>query len=114
MQTAYLDKANYASTTIFTFCSQLWGGGGAPFAYAPATNTCTDAAGTTCRLLGAVPEVWDEAERWGGRVAIASRTDEPSWARELLGQFVTASGRRLSDVVDPQLVEMCVDSPLIQ
>lgn len=76
--------------------------------YDSATNTCKDTAGTTCRLLGAIPEVWDEVGQWGGKVAIASRTDEPSWARELLGLFVTSSGQRLIDVVDANLVEMYV------
>jgi len=91
-----------------SFLLQLWGGGGAPFVYDPATNTCKDTAGTTCRLLGAIPDVWDEVGQWGGKVAIASRTDEPSWARDLLCLFVTSSGQRLIDVVDPNLVEMCV------
>ena len=87
---------------------QLWGpGGGTPFSYDPTTNTATDGAGTVCRLLGAVPEIWEALHRdpalAGARVAIASRTDEPAWARELLSLLRTSGGTPLMDVVEPGL-----------
>lgn len=107
---------------------QLWGGGGAPFQYRSTDNSCIDAAGTRVFLLGAIPEVLheeicqvvcvptklvahtqvvEEAVGWGARLAIASRTDEPLWAREILGMFKTAKGATLIDLFDPTLIEMC-------
>ncbi len=85
---------------------QLWGGGGAPFTYADGENECIDRAGTRVRLLGAVPEVVEEVGAWGGRIAIASRTDEPEWAREILGKFKSAHGNTIIDLIDPDLIEM--------
>ena len=67
-----------------------------------------DAAGTSVKLLGAIPEVFDEVGAWGNgaRIAIASRTDEPAWAREILGKFLSVGGATLIERVDPALVEM--------
>jgi len=101
------------------FCSstnvQLWGGGGSPFTYEESTNTCVDRAGTSVKLLGAIPEIFDEVGQWGNgaRVAIASRTDEPSWAREILGKFQSVGGATLIERVDPDLVEMCVTVAMV-
>ena len=68
----------------------LWGGG-APFKQcgtAP-NNTLTDVQNTTCRLLGDVAASWAELHRRVSAgepivVGIASRSDEPAWARECL------------------------------
>ena len=84
---------------------ELWGGG-APFTYDAAANTCTDSNGVVVRLLGAIPEVFDEIRAWGGQIAIASRTDEPSWAREILNKFRTRSGETLMACVAPKLDEL--------
>jgi hypothetical protein len=53
-------------------------------------------------------KVMEEALDWGTgtRLAIASRTDEPDWAREILGKFKSSKGRHLMDLMDPNLVEM--------
>mmetsp|Transcript_19804 Transcript_19804/g.39270 ORF Transcript_19804/g.39270 Transcript_19804/m.39270 type:complete len:181 (+) Transcript_19804:90-632(+) len=84
---------------------QLWGGG-APFEYVAEDNSCTDARGTSVRLLGAIPEVFEEVRERGGKIAIASRTDEPSWARELLTKFTTVNGNTLESLVEGNLTEM--------
>lgn len=67
-----------------------------------------DKRGTSVRLLGAIPDIFDEVVSWGNgaRLAIASRTDEPSWAREILGKFRSSSGASLESLLDPDLVEM--------
>ena len=41
-------------------------------------------AGTPVKLLGEVATVVEEARAWGARLAIASRTDEPSWVGGLI------------------------------
>jgi hypothetical protein len=53
-------------------------------------------------------QVWEEVLIWegGARLAIASRTDEPSWAREILGKFKSTKGNVLLDLVDFNLIEM--------
>mmetsp|Transcript_58339 Transcript_58339/g.132114 ORF Transcript_58339/g.132114 Transcript_58339/m.132114 type:complete len:182 (-) Transcript_58339:216-761(-) len=85
---------------------QLWGGGGPPFKYSTTDNTCADRAGTVVRLLGAIPEIFDEIPEWGGRIAIASRTDEPAWASDLLTKFKSSQGCTLIDLIDDNLIEM--------
>eukprot|EP00035_Acanthoeca_spectabilis_P012072 m.213491 g.213491 ORF g.213491 m.213491 type:complete len:190 (+) comp15522_c0_seq5:2240-2809(+) len=69
---------------------QLWGGG-APFKYHPSSNTCTDRAGVTVRLMGATVDVWHQIatdpEFAETEIAIASCCDEPSWAEEILRKF---------------------------
>ena len=84
---------------------ELWGGG-APFVYDPDKNTCTDSKGVPVRLLGAIPDVFDEIRAWGGSIAIASRTDEPAWAREILNKFRTSRGDTLMSCVTPGLDEL--------
>ena len=84
---------------------ELWGGG-APFIYDESTNTCTDSRGVRVRLLGAIPQILDDIKSWGGEIAIASRTDEPSWAREILNKFRTSTGETLMSCVTPNLDEM--------
>lgn len=66
----------------------LWGGG-APFKQngtAP-NNTLTDSVGTNVHLMSQVAESWAECHRRAQAgepllVGVASRSDEPSWARE--------------------------------
>jgi hypothetical protein len=58
------------------------------------------------RLLGAIPEVFEEVREWGGKIAIASRTDEPTWAREIAAKFVTVNGHTLESLVESDLTEM--------
>jgi hypothetical protein len=86
---------------------KLWGGG-APFTYNDKKNECVDVRGTHVKLLGDIPSIWDEVGEWGtdSMVAIASRTDEPTWAREILGKFRSAKGKLLIDIVHPDLIEM--------
>ena len=91
----------------------LFGGGGAPFKQNATTpnNTLTDASGTKCRMLGDVAAVWAElhARKSAGEplvVGVASRSDEPSWARECLRSFIVAPGVSMMDVVTPELCEI--------
>ena len=77
---------------------ELWGGG-APFrqdSRAP-NNTLTDARGTKVRMLGDVAACFEEchSRMQAGEpllVGVASRSDEPSWARECLRKFCCAEG----------------------
>ena len=90
----------------------LWGGG-APFKQcgtAP-NNTLTDVQNTTCRLLGDVAASWAELHRRVSAgepivVGIASRSDEPAWARECLQKFMVADGVSMMDVVGEELCEI--------
>ena len=68
---------------------QLWGGG-APFKQNATTpnNTLTDSRGTSCRMLSDVAACWAECHTRMERgepviVGVASRSDEPTWAREV-------------------------------
>ena len=84
---------------------QLWGGG-APFeqlSTAP-NNRLHDRRKTPCRMLGDVASCFAELHRRMGAgepllVGVASRSDEPSWARECLRKFVVADGVSMMDVV---------------
>ena len=83
----------------------LWGGG-APFKQngTEPNNTLTDQRGETVRLLGDVAASWAECHRrmQAGQpllVGIASRSDEPSWARECLRKFFVAPSVAMMDVV---------------
>ena len=72
----------------------LWGGG-APFERV-ADNTLLDTSSRHVTLLGAVPEILLELKTdpaWAGvTVAVASCTDEPSWADECMNKFRLADG----------------------
>jgi magnesium-dependent phosphatase 1 len=91
----------------------LWGGG-APFRQdsADANNTLTDSAGVTCRMIGDVADAWSDLHRRmrSGQallVGVASRSDEPSWARECLRKFVVdGSGTCMMDVVTEERCEI--------
>ena len=90
----------------------LWGGG-APFkqgATCP-NNTLTDRSGTSVRLLADVAASWAECHRriQAGQsllVGIASRSDEPQWARECLRKFFVAPGVTMMDVVTEERCEI--------
>ena len=91
---------------------ELWGGG-APFkqnSSAP-NNTLTDARGTTVRMLADVATSFAELHRrkQAGEkivVGIASRSDEPNWARECLRKFIVAPGVSMMDVVNDGCCEI--------
>jgi magnesium-dependent phosphatase 1 len=91
---------------------QLWGGG-APFkpnGNQP-NNKLTDSRGTSVRLLGDVATCWAECQMRMLRgdallVGVASRSDEPSWARECLRKFIVADGVSMMDVVTEELCEI--------
>ncbi|KAL1504426.1 hypothetical protein AB1Y20_010832 [Prymnesium parvum] len=82
----------------------LWGGG-APFT-PRADGDLSDASGRRVHLLGDVRRILFELkaeERWQGVVvAVASRTDEPAWARECMQKFEVGprgSGVFLADCI---------------
>ena len=78
---------------------ELWGGG-APFTYDAATNSCTDNRGTVVRLFGAIATAWAMvADSPDSCLAIASRCDEPSWGREILGKFKVSNGQTMMEAV---------------
>lgn len=68
---------------------QLWNSGGAPFT--PDGDDMLTQSGERVVLLGAAREILRElrtTDDWSStKVAISSRTDEPSWAAELLDKF---------------------------
>jgi len=91
---------------------QLWGGG-APFKVLSTTpnNELQDRRGTPVRMLGDVAACFANlhARIQAGEhllVGIASRSDEPSWARECLNSFVVADGITMMDVVGEERCEI--------
>ena len=85
---------------------ELWGGG-APFTQLSTepNNKLKDTRGTTCRLLADTAACMAElhARMQAGEpllVGIASRSDEPAWARECLSKFICAPGVSMMDVVN--------------
>ena len=93
----------------------LMGGGGAPGEFDAARNVATDRHGEAVKLLGAIPQIFEalraEPRFAGCQVAIASRSDEPAWARALLDTFETApdadgATRKLSSVLAPACVRI--------
>ena len=84
---------------------ELWGGG-APFIQegTQANNTLRDAKGTRVRMLGNTAQCWADLH-WRMQagedllVGVASRSDEPAWARECLKKFIVAPGVSMMDVV---------------
>ena len=90
----------------------LWGGG-APFKQdsTAVNNTLIDSKGTKCRLLGDVAACWAEchSRMQAGQpliVGVASRSDEPTWARECLNKFMVKPGVSMMDVVTESLCEI--------
>ncbi|KAJ1455369.1 magnesium-dependent phosphatase-1 [Pelagophyceae sp. CCMP2097] len=93
---------------------QLWGGGGAPFTGPDAKNELRDVAGTRVHLLGNVAEIWGKLHADNEIVAVASRSDEPTWARECLKKFkVDAAGTSMMDVVTEGRCEIYKGSKVI-
>ena len=88
----------------------LMGGGGAPFEFDAARNVATDRHGEAVKLLGAIPQIFEalraEPRFAGCQVAIASRSDEPAWARECIKKFCVGDGVPLSDIIAPNLIEI--------
>ena len=90
----------------------LWGGG-APFKELASTpnNELHDRRGTPVRMLGDVAACFANlhARMKAGEpllVGIASRSDEPSWARECLKKFIVADGVSMMDVVGEERCEI--------
>ena len=85
----------------------LFGGGGGPFQQndTTANNTLTDRGGTRVHLLADVAASFAElhALMQSGQpllVGVASRSDEPNWARECLRKFiVNSAGTSMMDGV---------------
>mmetsp|Transcript_3509 Transcript_3509/g.10359 ORF Transcript_3509/g.10359 Transcript_3509/m.10359 type:complete len:174 (-) Transcript_3509:68-589(-) len=71
-------------------------GRGSPFAKTSNPDHMTSAGGETVKLLGITREVWSmlygDARFAETGIAVASRCDEPAWARELLGMYEVAPG----------------------
>eukprot|EP00181_Compsopogon_caeruleus_P006301 CAMPEP_0184684756 /NCGR_PEP_ID=MMETSP0312-20130426/16621_1 /TAXON_ID=31354 /ORGANISM="Compsopogon coeruleus, Strain SAG 36.94" /LENGTH=186 /DNA_ID=CAMNT_0027138283 /DNA_START=387 /DNA_END=947 /DNA_ORIENTATION=+ len=77
--------------------------GGSPFRAAPdGSGEVLDCQGTRVRLLGESKRILATlAEAPDDQVAIASRTDEPSWAREVMDKtIVGTSGRNMRSCFD--------------
>jgi len=91
---------------------QLWGGG-APFKQlgdAP-NNKLRDSRGTTVQMIGDVAEVLADLHRRqeaGEQLmaAVASRSDEPDWARECLRKFIVLPGLTMMDVMTEKRCEI--------
>lgn len=66
---------------------QLWGDS-PPFSQTSDPAVLRTARGKPVRLLGDVRNVWRQLHADGVTVAVASRSDEPEWARECLLKFV--------------------------
>jgi magnesium-dependent phosphatase 1 len=85
-------------------------GRGAPFKYDAAKCEATAIGGDRVRLLGDVGSIWGElhsCEVWRQtEVAIASRCDEPQWARELLSKFEVLPGVTMMEVANQKLVQI--------
>ena len=88
---------------------ELWGGGGAPFKNRSDGNL-QDRGGTIVRLLGDVKNIMKEFKtdpKWSESVvAVASSCDEPTWARECIKKFPISPELKLSDVFDPDNIEI--------
>ena len=91
----------------------LFGGGGGPFKQNETTpnNKLTDRGGTTVRLLGDVAASWADlhTRMQAGQpllVGVASRSDEPNWARECLRKFIVKPGVAMMDVVTEERCEI--------
>ncbi|KAA8495313.1 Magnesium-dependent phosphatase 1 [Porphyridium purpureum] len=81
---------------------ELWGGG-APFKPNKDGNV-VDRSGTEVRLLGNSRSLLLELrtdERWKDtQVAVASRTDEPTWAEECMQKIMIADGMNMKSTID--------------
>jgi len=91
---------------------QLWGGG-APFQQQSTTpnNKLKDVRGTPVRMLADVSTSFAllHEQMQAGEplvVGVASRSDEPAWARECLNKFIVKPGVSMMDVVTPERCEI--------
>jgi len=79
----------------------LWGGG-APFRLSK-NGDLVDCRGQNVRMLGAVPQILYELKmdsKWeSSTVAVASCTDEPSWADECMRKFEIGGGFCIKDAI---------------
>ena len=87
----------------------LWGGGGSPFS--PTSNgNVKDRANTTVKIIGDLREILLDVQtdsKWSDtKIAVASSCDEPSWARECIGQISIGEKYKLKDIFDPNLTEI--------
>jgi magnesium-dependent phosphatase 1 len=65
---------------------QLWGDS-PPFTPTSDPGCLKTARGTDVRLLGDTRQIWRELHEAGMTIGVASRSDEPAWARECLQKF---------------------------
>eukprot|EP00965_Chrysotila_dentata_P194175 6176203-Pleurochrysis_carterae.AAC.2 len=107
-----LDAACWMPEMYLRACCQLWGGG-APFKQLSTSpnNRLEDCRGTAVRLLADVAASFAEIHerQTSGEpimAAVASRSDEPAWARECLRKFVVAPGISMMDVVTEDRCEI--------
>jgi magnesium-dependent phosphatase 1 len=67
-------------------------------------NACAASDGEAIKLLGQTRKVWEtisNGDEWQDcRVAVASRCDEPDWARQLLKLFTIDDGRSFWQALD--------------
>lgn len=85
-----LRQVNVPKLVVFDLDFTLWDCGGTwcdcltpPFL--ASKGFVEDARGAPIRLYADVPGILEECDRRGLPMALASRTNEPGWARELLG-----------------------------
>lgn len=88
---------------------EMWGSGGSPFTPVK-SGDLKGRDGTIVRLLGDVREIFREFAtdpKWNrAKICIASRCDEPSWARECIQKFSLGGNLKLKDVFDENLTEI--------
>lgn len=86
--------------------SSQWGSGGSPFRFDPKTLDCHDRSGTRVKLIGHTRAVLQQLARLKPdvRIAISSKTDEPSWARECLALIEVEPGLKFKDVLDEVVI----------
>lgn len=78
---------------------QLWGGGGAPFTKDPKTGDVFDRQGTPVRLMGDSRAILRKLHEEGIPIAVASKTDEPSWADECLRKIEVVPGKTMKEII---------------
>eukprot|EP00298_Acanthocystis_sp_HF-20_P002100 c12559_g1_i1.p1 GENE.c12559_g1_i1~~c12559_g1_i1.p1 ORF type:complete len:184 (-),score=78.63 c12559_g1_i1:31-582(-) len=83
---------------------------GSPFRYDQEKGQCIGRRGEVLSLLGETREIFNilrtDKKYQNVKIAIASRCDEPSWARECLGLFEVGDGITLLELIDPKLCEI--------
>lgn len=85
---------------------QLWGGGGAPFRAAPDGHAVIDRSGTRVGLLGNSASLLASLKRDANTmVAVASSTDEPSWADECMRKIRVDDEYCMKDCIDFEAIQ---------